>query len=67
MLKEDAVKKITDLLLETFSLMKYWLPKVMQLSKNESRFRIIKDFFSPNTKTKTRDARIYVADIVDLK
>ena len=66
-LKEDAVKKITALLLETFSLMKYWLPEVMQLSRNESRFRIIKDFFSPNTKTKTRDARIYVADIVDLK
>ena len=66
-LKEDAVKKITALLLETFSLMKYWLPKKMQLSKNENRFRIIKDFFNPNTKTKTRDAKIYVADILDLK
>lgn len=66
-LKEDTVKKITALLLETFSLMQYWLPEIMQLSKNENRFRIIKDFFSPNTKTKTRNTQIYVADIVDLK
>lgn len=66
-LKEDAVNKITALLQETFHLMRYWLPEIMQLSKNESRFRIIKEFFSPNTKTKTRNAKIYVADIVDFK
>lgn len=65
-LKEGAVKKLTPLLLETFSLMKYWLPEVVQLSKNEGRFRIVKEFFSQNTKTKTRNAGIYVADIVEL-
>lgn len=66
-LKEKSAQKITELLLETFSLMTYWIPETMQLSKSEGRFRIIKDFFSPNTKTKTKNAKIYVADIVDLK
>ena len=45
--------------------MKYWIPEAMQLSKKEGGFRIIKDFFSPNTKTK--NAKIYVADIIDIK
>lgn len=66
-LKEDASQKISALLLETFSLMKYWIPEAIELSKREGRFRIIKDFFSPSTNTKTKDTKIYVADIVDLK
>ena len=66
-LKEDVAEKIAKLLLETFLLMKHWVPEVIQLSKREGRFRIIKDFFNPNTNTKTKDTKIYVADIVDLK
>jgi len=66
-LKEKTAKKMTDLLLETFSLMKYWIPEAIQLSRNEKSFRIIKDFFSPNTNTKTKRCKIYVADIIDLK
>jgi hypothetical protein len=66
-LKESASKEISELLFETFALMKQWLPDAIRLSRNETRFRIIKDFFSPNTSTSTKNARIYVADIVDMK
>jgi len=66
-LKEEASQKISDLLLETFSLMKYWIPDAIELSKREGRFRIIKDYFSQSTKLKTKNTKIYVADIVDLK
>jgi len=66
-LKKEIAYKITNLLSETFSLMKYWIPEMLHLTKNESRFRIIKNFFTPNTNSKTKDAKIYVADIVDLK
>jgi hypothetical protein len=66
-LKESALKEISELLFETFALMKQWLPDAIRLSRNETRFRIIKDFFSPNTNTSTKNARIYVADVVDMK
>lgn len=66
-LKENAAKKVTEVLLETFKLMKYWIPDERSLAKKEGRFRIIKNFFSPSTDTKTRGEKIYVADIIDLK
>ena len=50
----------------TKTLMKYWLPDSIRLSKNESRFRIIKEFFSPNTNSKTKNDNIFVADIVEI-
>jgi len=64
--KRDSAKEVSNLLFETFTLMKHWLPDAMRLSKNEKRFRIIKDFFSPNTNSKTKKAKIYVADIVEI-
>lgn len=66
-LRTDSAKEVSDLLFETFSLMKHWLPEAIRLSKNESRFRIIKGFFSPNTNSKTKKSKIYVADIVEIK
>jgi hypothetical protein len=66
-LKQEASKKVSTLLYETFSLMKYWLPDIVQISRNENRFRIIKDFFSPSTNTQTKKSKIFVADIVDTK
>ncbi len=65
-LKNSASKEVSQLLNETFSLMKYWLPDSIRLSRNESRFRIIKEFFNPNTNSKTKNANIFVADIVEL-
>lgn len=65
--KEDSAIEVANLLFETFSLMKHWLPDAMRLSKNESRFRIIKDFFTPSTSSKTKKSKIYVADIIEVK
>ena len=66
-LKEDSAIEVANLLFETFSLMKHWLPDKMRLSRNESRFRIIKDFFSLNTNSKSKKTEIYVADIIETK
>jgi len=65
--KEDSAIEVANLLFETFSLMKHWIPDAMRLSKNESRFRIIKDFFTPSTSSKTKKSKIYVADIIEVK
>ncbi len=66
-LKRNSATEVANLLFETFGLMKYWLPEAMRLSKNESRFRIIKDYFSPSTNSKTKKTKIYVADIIETK
>jgi hypothetical protein len=66
-LKEEPAKEISDVLFETFALMKYWIPDAIRLARNDTRFRIIKDFFSPSTNTKTIKTKIFVADIVDIK
>jgi len=66
-LKEGPSKEVSDVLFETFTLMKYWIPEAIRLARNEKRFRIIKDFFNPSTNTKTKKTKIYVADIVDIK
>jgi hypothetical protein len=65
-LKKLYAKEISNLLFETFSLMKHWLPEEMRLTKNENRFRIIKNFFNSNTCAKTKKAKIYVADIIKI-
>lgn len=66
-LKSHSEKEMSDLLFETFTLMKHWIPQVIQLSKNETRFRIIKNFFCPSTNSKTKRANIYIADIIEMK
>lgn len=66
-LKSDSVLEISNSLYTIFNLMKYWLPNIIQLTKKDKRFRIIKDFFSPFTNTKTNKTKIYVADIVEFK
>lgn len=66
-LKEKNSKEISNLLFETFSLMKYWIPESTFLVRNESRFKIIKDFFNPNTNSKTIKSNIFVSDIVEVK
>ena len=62
--KEEAADRIARLLYDTFSLMKVWVPEVIRLRKNESRFRIIKEYFSDATKVKSGDSEMYVADII---
>lgn len=66
MLNDKYSTEVSSLLFETFSLMKHWIPDSIYLAKNESRFRIIKDFFSPNTSAKTKKSKIFVADIVEV-
>jgi hypothetical protein len=66
-LKEEPAKEVSDVLFETLALMKYWIPDAIRLARNDTRFRIIKDFFSPSTNTKTKKTKIFVADIVDIK
>lgn len=65
--KRDSAVEAANLLFETFALMKHWLPDAMRLSKNESRFRIIKGFFSLSTNSRTKKTKIYVADIIETK
>lgn len=60
-IREDLANNIYDL----FSLIKYWIPKVVNISRKEDRFRIIKNYLSPYTKVNTVKSKIYVADIVD--
>lgn len=63
--KENAANEVARSLAETFILMKHWLPDLTHLYRNENRFRIIKDFYSPNTNLNTKKSKIYVADIVE--
>ncbi len=65
-LNDKYSNEVSTLLYETFTLMKHWIPDSIYLAKNETRFRIIKDFFSPNTNSKTKKSKIFVADIVDV-
>jgi hypothetical protein len=66
-LKEGPAKEISEVLYETFSLMKHWLPEANRLARSETRFRIIKEKINPNTDSTTKDAKIYVDDIIDAK
>jgi len=66
-LKDYSSKEFSDLLFETFKLMKHWIPDAIRLSKNETRFRIIKNLFIFNTNSKTNKTKLYVADIVETK
>jgi len=65
--KEASAKKVANLLVELFALMKHWLPDVTRLYKDEDRFKIIKDFFCPSANLKTMKSKIYVADIIETK
>ena len=63
--KKETASKLAEYIYELFSLLKYWIPDVINLSRQENRFKIIKNHFSPYTNTKTIDSKIYVSDIVD--
>lgn len=65
-LKDKYSDEVSALLFETFLLMKHWTSDSIYLAKNEPRFKIIKDFFSPNTHSKTKKSKIFVADIVEI-
>ena len=66
-LKNDSAKEISYLICETFGLMKKWIPGVVDLYQRENRFRVIKNFFSPETRLNTNKTKIFVADIVESK
>lgn len=65
--KKESAQRVSQLLTETFGLMNHWLPDVVRLKKNENRFRILKDFFSLNVNLRTKETKVYVADIVEIK
>lgn len=65
-LKDKSSSELSNLLFETLSLMKHWLPESIILAKNESRFRIINEYFSPNINSRTKKSKIFVADIVEM-
>ena len=66
-LKQEPAIDISNIIYETFSLMKKWIPSKINLNRNENRFRIIKEFFSLKTQLKTKNEKIFVADIVETK
>lgn len=66
-LSTDTTYQVAKLIHQTLHLMKAWLPEITRLRSNEKRFRIIKDYFSPNTQLEFGDAELYVADIIKRK
>lgn len=66
-LKENFSEEVSNILFEIFSLMKRLISKSVYLARNESRFKIFKEFFSVNTNTKTGKSSIFVSDIVEVK
>lgn len=63
-LKDQYAAGIAALVHQILSIMRIWLPEATTLKRREKRFRIIKDFFSPNTHVITKDVEIHVADII---
>lgn len=63
-LNRQAAERAATILHDTFILMRVWIPDVTKLRKNEKRFRIIKQFFSPATRLESGDSELYVADII---
>lgn len=66
-LKADKALEIAKILNDLFSLMRFWLPDTVTLASKDSRFRIIKDYFTPSTFSNTKESKIFVADIIDMK
>lgn len=66
-LKKESAEQLATYISDILVLIRYWIPDVVNISKNENRFRIIKNYFSPFTNTKTVNSKIFVADIVDIK
>lgn len=64
-LKEETAIQLAHHIFVLFSLMKYWIPNAVNISRQDHRFRIIKNYFSPFTETRTINSKIYVDDIVD--
>ncbi|WP_319475474.1 hypothetical protein [Marispirochaeta aestuarii] len=66
-LTEKAAEDISTIIFKLFSLLKYWIPKNVNISKRENRFRIIKDFLDPYSEIKTKKSKIFIGDIIDGK
>jgi hypothetical protein len=66
-LKHEAAQRVSILVSETLKLMKTWLPEVATLARRNQNYRIVKDFYSPNTDLLTDDVEIHVADIIQSK
>jgi len=63
-LKSESAERIAVLVSSTLYLMKKWLPETAYLERRNRRFRIIDNFFSPNTNVLTGDVEVHVADII---
>jgi len=63
----ESAEILSDQIFELNIYLRFWLPEEFYISRYGKLYRIIKDYFSPYTKSSTRTKRIYVADIVEMK
>jgi len=66
-LKPDIAHIVSEVMDETLSLMRDWLPESDEVDHHEKRFRILKGFFSEKTDIKDKKSNIFVADIIESK
>lgn len=64
-LNENAASEISEAMYKLFSFLKYWIPKTINVSRSESRFKIIKDFLEPYSTINTIKSKIFIGDIID--
>ena len=64
-IKDEVAKILANEIFGLNKFLNFWLPFKFPISRYGKTYRIIKDYFSPITKTSTKKRRIYVADIVD--
>lgn len=66
-INNESTEKLADQIYELNRYLQFWLPRKFYISRYGKFYRIIKDYFSPFTKSSTKTKRIYVADIIDMK
>jgi len=63
----ESAEMLADRIHELNTYLRFWLPEEFYISRYGKLYRIVKDYFSPFTKSSTKTKRIYVADIVEMK
>lgn len=66
-LKPENAEKIAFLLYDTFFRMRNYILSDFNFKRKDTRFRIIKNFFSLDTRIKTKNQKVFVADIIEKK
>jgi hypothetical protein len=65
-LKVESAEILANQIYKLNKYLRFWLPSEFYISRYGKTYRIIKDYFSPFTKSSTKTKRIYVADIVEM-